>query len=54
MKKKILETIYDSIDELNEQLSNEQQLTKLTLPRLDTNDIPKDKNSITNIWYTKA
>ena len=30
MKEIILETIYDSIDELNEQLSNEKQLTKST------------------------
>ena len=28
--------------------------TKFILPRLDTNDIPKDKNAIPNHWYSKA
>ena len=28
--------------------------TKFIMPRLDTNDIPKDKNAIPNHWYSKA
>jgi hypothetical protein len=31
-----------------------QQYNKYTLPRLDTNDIPKDSGSITNEWYLKG
>ena len=27
---------------------------KFTLPRLDTNDIPKNRDSVTNDWYLKA
>lgn len=31
-----------------------QKNNKYTLPRLDTNDIPKDKEAITNDWYLKV
>lgn len=31
-----------------------QKYNKYTLPRLDTNDIPKDKDAITNDWYKKC
>ena len=28
--------------------------TRFIMPRLDTNDIPKNSNSKTNDWYSKA
>lgn len=28
--------------------------SKFELPRLDTNDIPKDSNSEVNKWFTKG
>ena len=28
--------------------------TRFIMPRLDTNDIPKDKNEKTNDWYNKG
>ncbi len=31
-----------------------QKYNKYTLPRLDTNDIPKNKNATTNDWYLKG
>lgn len=31
-----------------------QKYNKYTLPRLDTNDIPKDKDAATNGWYIKG
>lgn len=31
-----------------------QHCNKFTLPRLDTNDLPKDKESDTNDWFSKA
>ena len=49
MKKKILETIYDSIDELNEQLSNEQQLTKSTKTVLFGNNGQLDSLGLVNL-----
>ena len=49
MKKKILETIYDSIDELNEQLSNEQQLTKSTKTVLFGNNRQLDSLGLVNL-----
>lgn len=35
-------------------IADTQKHNRYTLPRLDTNDIPKDKESITNIWYLKG
>lgn len=35
-------------------IANFQKYTKYTLPRLDTNDIPKDKEANTNAWFLKA
>ena len=49
MEKKILETIYDSIDELNEQLSNEQQLTKSTKTVLFGNNGQLDSLGLVNL-----
>jgi len=31
-----------------------QQYNKYTLPRLDTNDIPKNRKAVTNDWYLKC
>lgn len=31
-----------------------EKYNKYTLPRLDTNDIPKDREAVTNAWYLKG
>ena len=49
MKKMILETIYDSMDELNEQLSNERQLTKSTKTVLFGNNGQLDSLGLVNL-----
>lgn len=35
-------------------IANINKVHKLLLPRLDTNDFPKDKNGVVNDWYMKA
>ena len=35
-------------------IANIQDDNKYTLPRLDTNDMPKSRNAVTNNWYTKG
>jgi peptidoglycan/xylan/chitin deacetylase (PgdA/CDA1 family) len=35
-------------------IANIQKYNKYTLPRLDTNDIPKDREAVTNDWYLKG
>ncbi|MDB5159674.1 MAG: hypothetical protein JWR50_4381, partial [Mucilaginibacter sp.] len=31
-----------------------QKYNKYTLPRLDTNDIPKDREAVINDWYLRG
>jgi peptidoglycan/xylan/chitin deacetylase (PgdA/CDA1 family) len=35
-------------------IADMQKYNKYTLPRLDTNDIPKDREAVTNDWYLKG
>lgn len=35
-------------------IANISKNDQCEIPRLDTNDIPKDKNSVTNEWFSKA